>query len=85
MPSELQNFNKSLRFSPYLSSKVLLLISKRFEGVTEENKDLAQLLQKYYSESYALSIGEMITKQSQNAPRNIYLLNVLLIYFYILQ
>lgn len=45
---------------------------ERFEGVTEENKDLAQLLQKYYSEPYALSIGEMIIKQSQDAPRNIF-------------
>lgn len=45
---------------------------ERFDGVTEENKDLAQLLQKYYSESYALRIGEIITKQSQNAPRNIF-------------
>lgn len=47
-------------------------LAERFEGITEENKDLAQLLQKYYSESYALSIGEMITKQSQDAPRNIF-------------
>ncbi len=45
---------------------------ERFEDITEENKDLAQLLKKYYSESYALSIGEMIIKQSQDAPRNIF-------------
>ncbi len=47
-------------------------LAERFEGVNEDNKDLANLLQKYYSESYALSISEMIIKQSQNAPRNIF-------------
>lgn len=47
-------------------------LAKRFEGVTEENKDLAYLLQKYYSESNALSIGEMVVKQSYLAPRNIF-------------
>lgn len=47
-------------------------LAKRFEGITEENKELAELLQKYYSEPYALSVGEMILKQSQNAPRNIF-------------
>jgi len=47
-------------------------LAERFEGVTEENKDLAEFLQKYYSESFALSIGEMIIKQSQDAPRNIF-------------
>lgn len=45
---------------------------ERFEGVTEENKELATLLQKYYSEPYVLSVGEMISKQSQDAPRNIF-------------
>ena len=47
-------------------------LTKKFEGVTEENKDLATKLQSYYSESYALSIGEMIVKQSQDAPRNVF-------------
>lgn len=47
-------------------------LAKRFEGITEENKELAKVLQKYYSESYALSIGEMVLKQSQEAPRNIF-------------
>ena len=47
-------------------------LTKSFEGVTEENKVLAALLQKYYSEQNALLIGEMIIKQSYNAPRNIF-------------
>jgi len=47
-------------------------LTKKFEGVTEENKDLATKIQSYYTESYALSIGEMIVKQSKNAPRNIF-------------
>ena len=47
-------------------------LAERFEGITEENKELAKFLQKYYSESYALSVGEMILKQSQDAPRNIF-------------
>ncbi|MBQ9853517.1 MAG: leucine-rich repeat domain-containing protein [Bacilli bacterium] len=47
-------------------------LSERFEGVTEENKELAYLLQKYYSESYALQIGEKIIRQSKEAPRNIF-------------
>ena len=47
-------------------------LSRSFEGVTEENKELATVLQSYYSESYALSVGEMIVKQSQDAPRNIF-------------
>lgn len=48
------------------------LLSQRFEGVTDDNKELAYFLQRYYSESSALNIGEMIIKQSQNAPRNIF-------------
>ena len=48
------------------------LLSIKFEGVTEENKALAYLLQKYYSEPYALNVGEMLIKQSKKAPRNIY-------------
>lgn len=47
-------------------------LTRSFEGVTEENKELATVLQSYYSESYALSVGEMIVKQSQEAPRNIF-------------
>lgn len=47
-------------------------LTERFEGVTEKNKELAYLLQKYYSESYALQISETIIKESQNAPRNIF-------------
>ena len=47
-------------------------LTRKFEGVTEENKELATVLQSYYSEPYALSIGEMIVKQSQDAPRNIF-------------
>lgn len=47
-------------------------LSKRFEGITEENKELVKILQKYYSESYALSVGEMVVNQSKNAPRNIF-------------
>ena len=47
-------------------------LTQKFEAVTEENKDLATKLQSYYSESYALSIGEMIVKQSQDAPRNVF-------------
>ncbi len=47
-------------------------LTGRFEGVTEDNKELAAKLQAYYSESYALSVGEMVVKQSQNAPRNIF-------------
>lgn len=43
-----------------------------FNNVTEENKEVASLLQKYYSEPYALSIAEMILKQSEIAPRNIF-------------
>ena len=43
-----------------------------FENVTEENKELASLLQMYYSEPYALNIAETILKQSENAPRNIF-------------
>lgn len=47
-------------------------LTKKFEGITEENKELAAKIQSYYTESYALSIGEMIVKQSQDAPRNIF-------------
>lgn len=47
-------------------------LSEQFDGITEENKELAYLLQKYYSEHYALNIGEMIIKQSYDAPRNIF-------------
>ena len=47
-------------------------LTRKFEGVTEENKELAAILQSYYSESYALNVGEMIIKQSQDAPRNIF-------------
>lgn len=47
-------------------------LAERFEGINENNKDLASLLQKYYSEPYALNIGEMIITQSKNAPRNIF-------------
>lgn len=47
-------------------------LTERFEGVTEENKKLATLLQKYYSESYALGVSEMIVNQSKNAPRNVF-------------
>ena len=45
---------------------------KKFEGVNENNKKLARLLQQYYSESYALNISEQILNESQNAPRNIF-------------
>lgn len=44
----------------------------RFENVSEENKELAKFLQKYYSESYALGVAETIVKESQEAPRNIF-------------
>ena len=47
-------------------------LSKKFVGVTEENQELADKLQAYYSEPYALSVGEMILEQSKNAPRNIF-------------
>ena len=47
-------------------------LTTKFDGVTLENKDLATKLQSYYSESYALITGEMILKQSQQAPRNIF-------------
>ena len=47
-------------------------LTKKFEGITEENKELATKIQSYYTESYALNIGEMIVKQSQDAPRNIF-------------
>ena len=47
-------------------------LAKQFDGITEENKELAMVLQKHYSENYALSVGEMILKQSQEAPRNIF-------------
>lgn len=45
---------------------------KKFEGVNENNKELARLLQQYYSEPYTLNVGEMILNQSQKAPRNIF-------------
>ena len=47
-------------------------LARIFDGITEKNKELATVLQSYYSESYVLSIGEMIVKQSQEAPRNIF-------------
>ena len=45
---------------------------EKFDGINKNNKELASLLQKYYSEPYALSISEMIMEQSKNAPRNIF-------------
>lgn len=45
---------------------------KKFEGVNENNKKLARVLQQYYSESYALNVGETILNQSKEAPRNIF-------------
>ena len=47
-------------------------ISKKFNGVTEENKELAYFLQKHYSEQYALTIAEKILEECKNAPRNIF-------------
>ena len=43
-----------------------------FDGITDNNKDLAKFLNKYYSERYILNIAEKILEQSKNAPRNIF-------------
>ncbi len=45
---------------------------KKFEGVNENNKKLARILQQYYSESYALNVGETLLNESKEAPRNIF-------------
>lgn len=55
-------FDKCLEF---------FLLSK-FEGITEENKSLAQLLQKFYSEKSALIVAEKIVEESKKAPTNIF-------------
>ncbi len=47
-------------------------LAQKFEGVTEENKELAYLLKKYYSEPFALHVGEKILIESYKAPRNIF-------------
>lgn len=47
-------------------------LSQTYEKVTEKNKELALFLQKYYTESNALAIGEMLVEQSKCAPRNIF-------------
>lgn len=43
-----------------------------FEGVTEENKKLANFLTKYFSEPFALKIALNILETSKEAPRNIF-------------
>lgn len=43
-----------------------------FEGVTEDNKKLADFLAKYFSESFTLKIALNILETSYAAPRNIF-------------
>lgn len=43
-----------------------------FSNITEENKELANFLRKYYTEEKVLHIGEMIVNQSMSSPRNIF-------------
>lgn len=47
-------------------------LTKDFDNVTEKNKELANLLRKFYLEGYVLGIAEKILKQSESAPRNIF-------------
>lgn len=47
-------------------------LGKKFERINENNKELARVLQLFYSESYVLSIAEEIVKESMQAPRNIF-------------
>jgi len=43
-----------------------------FEGINEKNKELANFLTKYFSESFALEIAWNIMEASKGAPRNIF-------------
>lgn len=45
---------------------------EKFDGITEENRLLADTLKKYYSEPDTLEIAEKILNQAKDSPRNIF-------------
>lgn len=48
------------------------LLKQCFLGFTEENKELAQLLKKYYSNKYVLEVAVHILNEANEASRNIF-------------